>query len=737
MKSSVYKTQISILVWILGTMMSPVSHAQTFPSLADFEKQISHLQLEQQTDSLVAMYEEISSHDQIKSLEFLDQSINLSRASGYDEGLVRGLTKKGNHYVNVAVDLKKAEKYLLEAMEVSTRLDNDSLLPALYNRLGAVNFKYGKMQEAMVYFEKGEAVAIAIQSEREIMDFAINISILHLQLGHTQLAIDRFIHCLTLNASERQRAMINNNLGVIYSRSEKYDSAIYYYRKSIEHCEQDQNPERCKMNRLHNIAVAQLKMNNFEESLESFSSIEDYVGSSGQQELYAQLLYNKGVAYKGLEAYDSAILMFNKSKEISEANQLTRVLRKVHRMLAESYKCQGQFESALYYREKYIDIKDSLFTIENNKHIENLMAKYESEKKEKEIALLKREGLKQEVELKSKQAAFEQKLLSDSLRSQRKENEILQLKGKNKVQQVLIEKNLVEKQKQDGEMLLLQKEKELKTTEAKRQSQLRNAVVIGALLLLIPAVILILVYQQKMKDKELLYAKTEEINRQKILEVIRDHELKAIKASIEGQEKEKNRISSDLHDGIAGNLAGIKFMLSKLAEGDPTDQRLLPIVKKIDDTYQEVRAITHELKPPRITDASFSQLIDDILQDISTGNSFNVKFMCHPREELDQLNDDIKIEVYRITQELVSNIVKHAKPEQVEVQLVMNDDYVNLLIEDDGVGFDIHKGSKGIGLPSIRSRVTKLNGKIDIDSNVGRGTIVNIDIPVAKTFETA
>lgn len=734
MRIKAKKFHTFILFWILYSMISPATYAQDFPSLADFEKQISHLTLEEQVDSLAAMYEEVSAHDQLKSLEFLNQSIKISRASGYDEGLVRGLTKKGNHYVNVAVDLKKAEEHLLEGLEASAKLDNDKLLPALYNRLGAVNFKYGKLEEAMVYFEKGEQVAIAIQSEKEIMDFAINMSILHLQMGHKQLAIDRFIHCLTLNPNERQRALINNNLGVIYSRSEKYDSAIYYYRKSIEHCEQDRNPERCKMNRLHNIAVAQLKMNNFKESLESFSSIEDYVGNSGQQELYAQLLYNKGVAYKGLEVYDSAILMFNKSKEIAENNQLTRVLRRVHGMLAESYKCQSQFESALYHRERYIDIKDSLFNIENNKHIEDLLAKYESEKKEKEIALLKREGLKQEVVLKSKQAAFEQKLLTDSLQSQRKENEILQLKGKNRVQQVLIEKNLVEKQKQDGEMLLLQKEKELKTAEAKRQSQLRNAVVIGALLLLIPAMILIFVYKQKVKDKELLYAKTEEINRQKILEVIRDHELKAIKASIEGQEKEKNRISSDLHDGIAGNLAGIKFMLSKLAEGDPSDQRLLPIVKKIDDTYQEVRAITHELKPPRISEASFSQLIDDILKDISTGNSFSVNFICHPREKLDLLNDDIKIEVYRITQELISNIVKHARPDQVEVQLVMNDDYVNLLIEDDGAGFDTSKGNKGIGLQSIRSRVTKLNGKIDIDSSLGRGTIVNIDIPVVKEY---
>ncbi|MEO9804815.1 MAG: sensor histidine kinase [Reichenbachiella sp.] len=732
MKTRVNKAQIIILSWLLFAVISKTAYAQNFQSVVDFEKDIGYLPFEQQVDTLTMMYEEIAPHNQNTSLEYLDRAIQISKAFNYGEGLVRSLTKKGNHYINVAEDLKKAEAYLLEGVKAATKLDNDDLLPALYNRLGGVNFKYGKLDEALFYFEKGEKVAIALQSEKEIVDFAINISILHVQMGHYELAIASFRECLDLNANDRQLAMLYNNLGVTYSRYGNYDSAIFFYKKSMNYCEQDTNPRRCKVNRLHNIAVAQVHMGKNREALESFTELEGFVKDSGQQELFAQLLFNKGVAFKSLEEYDSAILVLNRSLKIAESNQLAIHLRKIHDVLASCYKGLGQYEMALSHREKYIDLKDSLFTVENNKHIEELLAKYESEKKEKEIALLKREGLQQEVLLKSKQADFEQKSLTDSLLSQRKENEILQLKGRNEVQQVLIENSQIEKQRQDGEMLLLQKEKELKTVEAKRQSQFRNAVIVGSVMLLIPALILIFVYQQKMKDKELLYAKTEEINKQKILEIIRDHELKAIKAHIEGQEKEKKRISSDLHDGIAGNLAGIKLMLSKVAEDTQQDDRLMTVVKKIDNTYKEVRAITHQLNPPGIGGASFSQLISDILQDISSGSSFSINFICHPRKKLDQLNDDIKIEVYRITQELTSNIIKHAQPHQVEVQLVMNDDYVNLLIEDNGVGFDTNKASKGIGLLSIRSRVTKLNGTIDIDSSVGRGTIVNIDIPVAK-----
>lgn len=736
MKTGVTKNRIVVFLSVLLTVLSIVSYAQDFPSLADFEKGTSHLSFKSQVDTLGAMYEEIAPHDQNKSLKFLDRSIEISRAFHYDKGLVQGLTKKGNHYINVAVDLKKAETYLLEGISVAIKSDNESALPALYNRLGTVYFKYGKLDEAMAYFEKGEREAVALHSEKEILDFAINISALHVQMGHYELAVRKFTNCLDLKPSDEQLTKIYNNLGVTYSRSKKYDSAVFFYRKSMDYCEQGAKLERCKMNRLHNVAVAQLLMKRYRESLKSFAGIENFIENSGQQELFAQLLFNKGLAFKGLEEYDSAITVLNRSLTIAQSNQLINHIQRVHELLATCYKGLKQYDSALHHREKYIDIKDSLFAIDNNKHIEELLAKYESEKKEKEIALLKREALTQEVVLKSKQVAFEQKSLTDSLQAQRKENEILQLKGENQIQQVLLEKNEAEKKRREGEMLLLKKEKELKTAEAKTQSQLRNAVVIGSLLLLIPAIILVFVYQQKVKNKELLYAKTEEINRQKTLEVIRDHELKAIKANIEGQEKEKDRISSDLHDGIAGNLAGIKLMLTKVSEGKRADKRLLPIVEKIDNTYQEVRAITHQLKPPRIDDASFSQLIDDILQDVSTSSSFSVDFICHPRKELDNLSDDIKIEVYRITQELISNIIKHAQPNLVEVQLVLNDQYVNLLIEDDGKGFDTSKMSKGIGLLSIRSRVIKLNGTIDIDSNIGRGTIVNIDIPVVNELAT-
>lgn len=711
-------------------MISIVSYAQNHPLLDVFEKNIGHLPFETQIDTLIKVYEEIVPHDQNKSLKYLDRAIEISEANSYDKGLAHGLAKKGNHFLTIDQDLKVAEKYLLEGIKVAQRMENKELLPGLYNRLGGVYFGYGKLDEALIYMRKGEKVAIAIQSKKEILDFAINIAAIHAQMKHFELAKERFVKCLALEPNERQTSMIQNNLGATYSKLENYDSAVYYYRQSMNYCKQQVNPERCKSSALHNIATAQLKMGRYKESLESYTSLEKILRNSGEEQLFTRLIINKGISYKRLEMYDSAVITFKQALILTKKNLMNPELRQAYHQLFTVYKCLGQYDTALQYHEKYVTIKDSLFNADNSRNIEELLAKYESEKKEKEIALLKRERLQQEVLMKERQTHFDQKRLTDSLLSQHKENEILQLKGKNEVQQVLIEKNQIEKLRKDGEILLLQKQKELKTIEAKRQSQLRNGVVIGAVLLLIPALILIFFYQQKIKDKELLYAKTEEINKQKTLKIIRDHELEAIKAHIEGQEKEKARISSDLHDGIAGSLAGIKLMLSKIADDIPQDKRLTTVVRKMDETYEEVRAITHQLNPPGIRDGSFSQLINNMLQDISSGSSFDVSFTCHPPKNLDRLNDDIKIEVYRITQELMSNIIKHAQPGQVEVQLVMNDSDVNLLIEDDGVGFDTNRQVQGIGLSSIRSRVIKLQGAIDIDSRIGRGTIASINIPV-------
>ena len=703
--------------------------AQNLISLANFEKGISHLSIEEQIDTL---YEMSLRQDLIttpETIPFARRSLSLSLKIDSKIRIAKGYTALGTAYEwnsqfeKAITEYQKSLKYFTLLNEERGMMIAHNNLSSMYRRLGQYKKSF---DQGIKSLKKAEDLGLAY----ETMAIGNNIAVeLNDQKKYEQAKI--FLEgALEGNPPTQLKQIILGNLGISWKGLQKLDTAIYYYKQSLELCDYA-NDSLCGVHNLNNIGNIYFEKEDYKKSIEySEQVIKKLEGSTREQDLLILSYNNTGGSYIELGEYEKALIYLNKALSMAEVIKPNdRFL--IHKNLSEVYEKTGQYKLSLEQLKIYWEIQDSLISIEKNKQIEESLAKYESEKKEKEIAQLKEEKLEQKLLLKSKQAEFEQRSLTDRLLAKEKENEILQLQGKNELQKVLIEKSEVEKQQQDGQILLLEREKQLKANEAKRQSLIRNGVIIVSILLLIPAIILVIVYQHRARNRELLHSKTEELNRQKILEVIREHELKAVKANIEGQEKEKKRISRELHDGIAGNLAGIKLMLAKIAGTYKEDADLKKVVTKLDDTYKEVRTITHQLTPPGMHDASFCQLIGSFLKDVSSEKEFNINFICHPKKDLNRLSDEVKIEIYRVIQELVINITKHAKSDHVEVQLIINESDLNLLVEDNGVGFDTKKAGRGIGLSNIRSRVTKLNGNIDIDSSLGRGTIINVDIPIA------
>jgi signal transduction histidine kinase len=248
--------------------------------------------------------------------------------------------------------------------------------------------------------------------------------------------------------------------------------------------------------------------------------------------------------------------------------------------------------------------------------------------------------------------------------------------------------------------------------------------------------VLQLFYRQRMRNKIQMAAQTEEVNRQRTLELIREHELMTIKANLEGRENERLRISQELHDGVAGSLAGIKLQTRKVAD-EHNLKELNLIMQNIDSVYDEVRSLSHNLSPLKVLNTAFIDLLKNQLKLAGEQGSFTWDFICYPEVTLNQLPDTIKIEVYRILQELLANIIRHAHPKTVEVQFTLNDESINLMVEDSGKGFDHHRVAPGVGLSSIRNRVSSLEGKLHIESAIGRGTIINIDIPLQHISSTS
>lgn len=142
----------------------------------------------------------------------------------------------------------------------------------------------------------------------------------------------------------------------------------------------------------------------------------------------------------------------------------------------------------------------------------------------------------------------------------------------------------------------------------------------------------------------------------------------------------------------------------------------------------EVRDISHNLSNGILKNFGLKAALFDMKNTIELSEKLKVELTFSGKVE--SLDLSVELEIYQMIQELFSNVLKHSKAKTVDLQLNYFDNSLNIIFEDDGIGFDSKKGSKGLGLLNIEARVKNLNGNLNIDSLKGRGSIFIIDIPI-------
>ena len=280
-----------------------------------------------------------------------------------------------------------------------------------------------------------------------------------------------------------------------------------------------------------------------------------------------------------------------------------------------------------------------------------------------------------------------------------------------------------------------QKEKEIlnKQNELNHQETIKYSLLIGFLAILLPVIGLLYMYYQKLQAQSKLNATMEEMNQQKITALLKDKELALLKASVSGQEKERKRIAGELHDSIGGNLAAIKLQLSNQA--DVTG--LEGLIKQVDDTYHQVRDLSHDLIPQKFSNTGFTELIAGYLRQFDVPGNARISFQAYPPEEIDLIGTTLKVEIYKIMQELITNAQKHSQASKVEIQLTQLDGTLKLMFEDTGKGFSTETTRHGIGLQNIRERLKLFDGILSIDSFPSKGTVIDIEIPLKPAWYEA
>lgn len=262
---------------------------------------------------------------------------------------------------------------------------------------------------------------------------------------------------------------------------------------------------------------------------------------------------------------------------------------------------------------------------------------------------------------------------------------------------------------------------EKKSITLEQRTRERNQWLISSVVLLIFAVGIFVLFQSRLRLQRLF-------SQQKGREAQQALHLASYNAMVEGQEQERKRIAQELHDGVGGALASLKSY-SQIRANKPhlAAEATSKTNKLLDDINQEVQRIAQDLMPVSLERLGLQAALADIVAQLNDhGTETRLEYFGSDAH----LNDQEKLMIYRIVQELCNNIRKHAHATTALIQLVIENDQINLLVEDDGKGFDwaVMKEKKSLGLKTLEARVAVLGGKLDIDSRPNTGTTVNIEV---------
>jgi PAS domain S-box-containing protein len=213
------------------------------------------------------------------------------------------------------------------------------------------------------------------------------------------------------------------------------------------------------------------------------------------------------------------------------------------------------------------------------------------------------------------------------------------------------------------------------------------------------------------------------------------YERKIIKAIIKTQEDERYEIGGELHDNVCQLLAASQLSLGMLKKS-----LTLPDLPKFDQckenismALEEIRNLSHRLAPVFFADTSMEEAVTRLIESLNVYKNYEVAIYIDPALTTDLVSPDIQLNLYRIIQEQIRNIIKYAKGSTIAVDILIHKNNIKMKIADDGIGFNHATVKKGIGLGNMQRRAQLFSGKFEIISAPGEGCVVIIEIPISTS----
>ena len=261
----------------------------------------------------------------------------------------------------------------------------------------------------------------------------------------------------------------------------------------------------------------------------------------------------------------------------------------------------------------------------------------------------------------------------------------------------------------------------------------RMTAIWGLAALMLGIVLTGFIYYRYYQNKKRLLVTSGLLQEQRILELEKEKQLLATQAVLQGQVEERTRLAKDLHDGLGSILSSTKYSFAIVKENlviskenaDAFDRSM----EMLDKSISELRRVAHNMMPEALIKFGLDTALKDFCNSVDQSGALHLTYQSYDLNET-SIPRMTAASIYRIVQELVNNVIRHARASQALVQMIRKGDMLSIAVEDNGAGFDrsILGQGGGVGYLNLRNRVAYLNGTIDIETSPGNGTSVNIEI---------
>ena len=601
----------------------------------------------------------------------------------------------------IYIDQTKGYEYGLEALGIADRMNESSSIAAAQNNL-AIYFRMAGR------YASGDSIlqeAIKLQEQKQdthgLARSYGNLSNIYKTQGEYEKAIEVNLASMTFYEALKDTFGVGrclNNNGNLHFALKQNEEALTYFQRALKISRRFKDTLGLALN-LGNMGTAYKQLNQTQEGLEAYEEANVYLKNLGYERSLAYNLGNMGLLFREEGDFPKAYAYLNEAKSLLERNEAPKGLARMYDNLAKTALMQQSYSKALEYAKQGYELAKSIELKPEIRNAYQSMAKAYAGKRNYSQAY-----------------RYQEKFitLNDSLINEGNTQKIQELEAR------------YESRSRESRIQLLASEKELqqKTIEAQVAGiRLRNLIIMTVVFALGLAVLGLVFYRQK----KLLAESMQQIEHQKVMDLKNQQQIIRMDAVIQGEEKERRRLAQDLHDGIGGMLAAAKLKVAAVA----TQQAEMGEASTLlDDTYEEVRRIAHNMMPKVLVEMGLVPAVQQYAQQLSDSSSLTIS--VEVLQSMPGLTSHQELSLFRIIQELLNNIVKHAEAHEASVQFSFFEDEISIMVEDDGEGFDPVQAKGGMGMKNLEDRIAILGGEWEIDSRVGKGTNISIHIPVIR-----